>query len=102
MMGSEVIQGGGVCCSVSSTIPNGEDQNCSSTPCPVSATSGWHDIRRSGIVFASWSLVRSTRGFELLFMMHSTTLNRRFDMVQPWRSEEHTSELQSLRHLVCR
>src|ERR1035441_7411173 len=30
------------------------------------------------------------------------SLPPRSGFVQPWRSEEHTSELQSLRHLVCR
>src|SRR5205814_9586472 len=43
-----------------------------------------------------------------LILLHGVTMKRRFPFLQfhrdspVYRSEEHTSELQSLRHLVCR
>src|SRR5262245_63506755 len=39
--------------------------------------------------------------YELLFRVYQAGWRETFDKFDP-RSEEHTSELQSLRHLVCR
>src|ERR1035438_8540161 len=39
--------------------------------------------------------------FEKFFKKHWTTRSEKVTL-DPYRSEEHTSELQSLRHLVCR
>src|SRR5208282_5769801 len=83
-MDSEVTRAGGVSCSNLFMIPNSEDQSCSYTAWAVSANSCCHGIRRSGIVFASWSLVRGTSSFVLLCMLHSPTLGPRFDMVRQW------------------
>src|SRR5258705_9644258 len=55
-----------------------------SPPAPVSLV---HPI-------SAWSISSRTRS--------SLGCDTPKDTRRPWRSEEHTSELQSLRHLVCR
>src|ERR1039458_10548113 len=46
---------------------------------------------------------KDARGFVLHEQLAGTSVHEGDDRAQMhWRSEEHTSELQSLRHLVCR
>src|SRR5205814_8586292 len=55
------------------------------------------DTRAMALLGADVDVVSTTAGQDALEQRH-----RARDRSRPHRSEEHTSELQSLRHLVCR
>src|SRR5262245_66038697 len=60
----------------------------------------FYDLERFGLRF-----VASPRHADVLLVTGPVTKNMREALERTWaatRSEEHTSELQSLRHLVCR
>src|SRR5690554_7075430 len=56
----------------------------------------------SSTIIASWSLSSSVVGIRCLAASTWMIVPVRYDPVKKMRSEEHTSELQSRPHLVCR
>src|SRR5947199_10841718 len=66
---------------------------------PTSTLFPYTTLFRSHNDYTEWSGPQRVR--DLMGAEAEELLNRRFAIIQ-MRSEEHTSELQSLRHLVCR
>src|SRR5205814_3753429 len=80
--------------SVSSTASGSGPAGALDVPATSESSTSWRPAsrsRRGGLAGASSRVASSTRGT-------STTIGA----AAGTRSEEHTSELQSLRHLVCR
>ena len=55
-----------------------------------------------GGIYSAYELIKLNKGLKIVVLEEGNPLEKRKCPIDGKRSEEHTSELQSLRHRVCR